>query len=232
MLLEDTDQLDDLKDFLINWYGGYDSSYGVPVDEIPAYLPKALQELYAFAGLWKDGSDNHLENSPEIFQQQDCLYSLDRLKQEQDKVTFLEENQANWTCQVEMGNNDSPVYCNEHLLWDDNDEEYIIVNDSLYHFLKTFCLQEVVFGCKHLYSIEGKLDHIQMLFDEPIEELWINGYYTSPKEEGPTHTFCRCGNVLVMERYGDFWLGSNYDLPAALNEAGLSSIKLRRIKPD
>ena len=71
-----------------------------------------------------------------------------------------------------------------------------------------------------------------MLFDEPIEELWINGYYTSPKEEGPTHTFCRCGNVLVMERYGDFWLASNYDLPAALNEAGLSSIKLRRIKPD
>lgn len=39
MLLKDTDQLDDLKAFLISWYGSYDSSYGVPEDEIPAYLP-------------------------------------------------------------------------------------------------------------------------------------------------------------------------------------------------
>ncbi|MFP3392725.1 hypothetical protein [Brevibacillus sp. SIMBA_040] len=69
-------------------------------------------------------------------------------------------------------------------------------------------------------------------YDEPLEELWINGYYTSPKEEGSTHTFYRCGNVLVMERHGDFWLGSNCELPAALNEASLSSIKRRSMKPD
>jgi len=232
MLLKDTDQLDDLKDFLINWYGRYDSSYGVPVDEIPAYLPKALQELYAFAGRWKDGSDDHLENSPEIFQQQDCLYPVERLKKDQDKITFLEENQANWTCQVEAGNNDSPVYCDEHLLWDDNAEGSMIVNDSLYHFLKSFCLQEVFFGCKHLCILEGKVDHLQMLFNQPIENVWLNGYYMSPKEEGPTHAFYRCGDVLIMERYGDIWLGSNDDLPAAWNDDALSSIKLRKIKPD
>lgn len=233
MLLKDTDQLEDLQDFLIDWYGRYDSSYGVPADEIPAYLPKALHELYAFAGRWKDGSDDHLENSPEIFQQQDCLYPVERLKkeQDQDQVTFLEENQANWTCQVETSNQDSPVYCDERLLWDDHAEGHTIVNDSLYHFLKSFCLQEVVFGCKHLYMIEGKLDHVQTLFDKPIEDVWLNGYYISPKEEGPTHTFYRCGDVLVMERYGDFWLGSNYDLPA-WNDDVLSSIKLRKIKPD
>lgn len=72
--------------------------------------------------------------------------------------------------------------------------------------------------------------NIQMLFDKPIEDVWLNGYYISPKEEGPTHTFYRCGDVLVMERYGDFWLGSNCDLSAALNEDALSSIKLRKIK--
>ncbi|RAV20737.1 hypothetical protein [Paenibacillus contaminans] len=232
MLLKDTDQLDDLKDFLINWYGTYDSTYGVQVDEIPAYLPKALHELYAFAGRWKDGSDEHLENSPEIFQQQDCLYSVERLKKEQDKVTFLEENQANWTCQVEAGNKDSPVYCDERLLWDDDAEGFIVVNDSLYHFLKSFCLQEVVFGCNHLYSIEGKLENIQMLFDKPIEDVWLNGHYIGPKEEGPTHAFYLCGDVLIMKRFGDYWLGSNFDLPPALNNDVLSAIKLRRIKPD
>ncbi|GGD81282.1 hypothetical protein [Paenibacillus nasutitermitis] len=231
MLLKDTDQLDDLKDFLINWYGRYDSSSGMPADEIPVYLPKALHELYAFAGRWKDGSDDHLDNSPEIFQQQDCLYSAEQLKKDQDKVTFLEENQANWTCQVEAGNNDSPVYCDERLLWDDCAEGPIIVHDSLYHFLKSFCLQEVVFGCKHLYLVEGKLD-IQILFDTPIEDVWLHGYYISPKEEGPTHSFYRCGDVLAMERYGDFWLGSNSDLPAVLNDRVPSSIKLRKIKPD
>ncbi|GED71902.1 hypothetical protein BRE01_56040 [Brevibacillus reuszeri] len=234
MLLKDTNQLDDLKDFLISWYGNYDSSYGVPVDEIPAYLPKALQELYAFAGRWKDGSDDHLGNSPEIFQQQDCLYSVERLKKDQDKITFLEENQANWTCQVEAGNDDSPVYCDEHLLWDDHPEGHISVNDSLYHFLKSFCLQEVVFGCKHLFFIEGTLENIQMLFDKPIETVWLNGFYVSPKEDGPSHAFYRCGDVLVMERFGDYWLGSSYDLDlaSALNDDVLSSINLRRIKPD
>ncbi|MDO3680833.1 hypothetical protein [Paenibacillus ehimensis] len=229
MLLKDTDQLDDLKAFLISWYGSYDSSYGVPEDEIPAYLPEALRELYAFAGRWKDGSDGHLENSPEIFQHQDCLYSVERLRKDKNKVTFLEENQANWTCQVEAGNNHSPVYCDECLLWDDNVEGHIIVNDSLYHFLKSFCLQEVVFGCKHLYTVEGKIDNIQTLFDQPIEEVWLHGYYISPKEDGPTHSFYRCGDVLVMELHGQYWLGYNCDSPAVFNDETYSSIKLIKI---
>ena len=71
-----------------------------------------------------------------------------------------------------------------------------------------------------------------MLLDSPIEDVWLNGYYISPKEEGPTHTFYRCGDVLVMKRYGDFWIGSNCDLPAALKDDVLSSIKLRKIKPE
>lgn len=232
MLLKDTNQLDDLKGFLIDWYGNYDSCYGVPVDELPDDLPKALRELYACAGRWKDGSDEHLPNSPEIFQQQDCLYSVERLKKAGEMVTFLEENQANWTCQAEAGNDNSPVYCDEHLLWNDDAEGYIIVNDSLYHFLKSFCLQEVVFGCKYLYLLEGKLDHLQLLFDQPLEAIWLNGYYVSPQEDGPTHAIYRCGNMLIMERYGDLWLGSNCDLPAALKEQALVSTKLRKIKPD
>jgi hypothetical protein len=117
MLLKDTNQLNDLKTFLINWYGRYDDSYGVPEKEIHEYLPKALKELYAFAGRWKDSSDGHFENSPEIFQHQDCLYSVERLKREGERITFLEENQANWTCQAEVGNDLSPVYCDKSLPW-------------------------------------------------------------------------------------------------------------------
>ncbi len=233
MTLKDTDQLDDLKEFLIDWYGKYDSSYGVPADELPSDLPTALHELYAFAGRWKDGTEEHLENSPEIFQQQDCLYSVERLKREGDRITFLEENQANWSCQAEAGNDNSPVYCDEGMLWDDQAEGHLLVNESLYHFLKSFCLQEVVFGCKHLYVAEGQMDQIRMLFDKPIADVWLNGYYTGLKEEGPTHAFYRWRDVLVMERYGDLWLGSNGDdLAAVLKNADMLSIKLRRIKPD
>ncbi len=130
---------------------------------------------------------------------------------------------------MEAGNKHSPVYCDESLLWDDNVEGHIIVNDSLYHFLKTFCLQEVVFGCKHLYMVEGKIDNIQKLFDKPIEEVWLNGYYISPKEDGPTHSFYRCGDVLVMELHREYWLGYHCDAPAAFSDDVLSSIKLRKI---
>jgi len=232
MLLRDTEQLDDLKAFLIDWYGKYDNAYGVPEGEIPADLPEALRELYAFAGRWKDGSPDHLENAPEIFQHQDCLYSVERLKRAENMITFLEENQANWTCRVEGGNSYSPVYCDECLIWDDKAEGHIVVNDSLYHFLKSFCLQEVVFGCKYLFTVEGGINHIQLLFNNPMEEIWLDGYYSSPKEEGPTHSFYRSGDVLVMERYGDYWLGYNCDAPADMNHDALSSIKLIPVNLD
>lgn len=39
-MLKDTDQLDDLKAFLMNWYATYDSSYGVPEDEIILKTPR------------------------------------------------------------------------------------------------------------------------------------------------------------------------------------------------
>lgn len=67
MTLKDTDQLDDLKEFLIDWYGKYDISYGVPTEELPEDLPKALHELYAFAGRWKDGTDEHSRTLPKFF---------------------------------------------------------------------------------------------------------------------------------------------------------------------
>ena len=31
---------------------------------------------------------------------------------------------------------------------------------------------------------EGTLENIQMLFDKPIETVWLNGFYVSPKEDG------------------------------------------------
>jgi hypothetical protein len=229
MLLKDTEQLNDLRDFLTNWYSDYDDSYGVPVEEIPIYLPKALRELYAFAGRWRDGSDGHLENSPEIFQHQDCLLSVEQLRRDGDRIIFLDENQSCWDCQVEANNDNSPVYCNQCMLWDDNAKGYIIINNSLYHFLKSFCLQEVVFGCKNLYAIGEEIDNIQELFDRPIEKVWVNGYYINPKEDGPTHSFYCCENVLVMITHGEYWLGYNCERPTVLNYNVFSSLKSTKI---
>jgi len=226
MLLKGTEQLDDLKSFILDWFGKYDKTNGVPEAEIPPNLPRALRELYKFAGRWKDGSDGHQENSPEIFQHQDCLYSIEQLIFDGDRITFLEENQGNWTCQVESRNDDSPVYCDEYLLRGDYTEEHVIVSRSLYHFLKSFCLQEIVFGCKHLYAIDEATDNIKRLFGASIEEIWIGGHYIAGE---PTHSFYRCGDALMMEYFGDYWLGYNCDSPMALNKKVLSSMKHRKI---
>jgi hypothetical protein len=229
MLFKDSDQLEDLKAFLVDWYGGYDSACGVPEQEIPADLPQALRELYAFAGRWKDGSKGHMEKAPEIFQHQDCLYAVERLKREGGRITFLEENQANWTCQVEAGNPQSPVYCDESILWDEKAEGHSLVNASLYHFLKSFCLQEIVFGCRHLYTIEGEVDEPQALFAKSMEEVWVSGYYTGSQDDGLTCSIYRSGNVLVMERYGDYWLGFNDEMPDSLHPDIHSMFRLRQI---
>lgn len=229
MLFKDSDQFEDLKAFLVDWYGGYDSTCGVPEQELPADLPQALKELYSFAGRWKDSSEGHLEKAPEIFQHQDCLYAVERLKREGSRITFLEENQANWTCQVEAGNPQSPVYCDESLLWDEMAEGHSLVNESLYHFLKSFCLQEIVYGCKHLYILDEKVDNLQALFAKPLAELWVNGYYTGRKEDGPMCSFYRSGNVLAMERYGDYWLGFNDDTPDSLHSDIHTRFRLRKI---
>ncbi|MFD2333544.1 hypothetical protein ACFSR7_30145 [Cohnella sp. GCM10020058] len=231
-VLKDTDQLDDLKAFLIDWYGKYDRANGVPAEEVPADLPKALRELYAFAGRWKDGSDRHLERSPEIFQQQDCLCAAEMLRREGDRITFLEENQANWTCQVEAGNDESPVYCDEGSLWDDDAKGHIVVQRSLYHFLKTFCLQEIVFGCKYLYVAEGEIELNRVGLERPVEAVWFNGHYTGLDTEGPTHAFYRTGTILMMERYGDLWLGSNSESIVDWLARLTTSIRWRQIKPD
>ena len=221
----DTGQLEDLKAFMVDWYGGYDDSYGVPEKEIPEFLPKALKELYAFAGRWKDGSPGHMENSPEIFQHQDALFCVEHLSVKEGRVTFVMENQGNWTCQVEAGNDDSPVYSDAYLSWTVDASEPAVVSESIYHFLKTFCLQEIVLGCKHLYGVYGSMEDTQGVFKDSLEEIWIDGHYVYPEGEEPTHMIYRCGDALLMEMNKDLWLGYNSDSPSAINLEELSKLR-------
>lgn len=213
--LKDTDQLDDLKQFLVQWFGEYKETYGVPVDEIPTYLPKALRELYAFAGRWKWSTGEHFPDAPEIFQQQDCLYGINELILKENRVEFLSENQGCWTCEVDANQEISPVYSNISDIWEEEESGHIPCNPSLYHFLKTFCLQELVFGCEYLVpreEIESLQKHLQL----ELFPIWSNANYLLQDDE-PLQFYLLGDTILVMYLDDEYWIGSNQiDLDAIM----------------
>ena len=215
MLFSDTNQLDDLKAFLVKWYGSYNLEYGVPEWDVPKYIPRALRELYLFAGRWQETRSSCDPLSPEIFQYQDCLYPIERIKIEDGRIDFVCENQGNWICQVNANDDDTEVFSNSRMLWDEHADGYEVCCRSLYHFLKTFCLQEIVFGCKKLYTVcikaEGDIGNFKDMFREPVVDIWLDGYYSYPYDDGPSHSFYQCGPLLIMSLYGEIWIGYNSD---------------------
>ncbi|MGW1193363.1 hypothetical protein ACWD43_36345, partial [Streptomyces sp. NPDC002559] len=63
-----------LEDFITAWHGPRQPSYGLTETELPAFLPAPLQRLYRHAGRWPGPNpEEHLPDSPGIFQQQDVL---------------------------------------------------------------------------------------------------------------------------------------------------------------
>lgn len=213
MLLSDTDQLDDLMAFLSEWLGHAPAAFGVSQAEIPRFLPAAKRDLYAFAGRWPHPESPPGGYGPSIFQQQDYLYPIERCTFKDGYLEFLRENQGNWSCRVNAGNPHSPVFSNARMLWDENADGFEMCRQSLPHFLKTFCLQELVLGSRSLYTVciktGGRVGDLGSLFRYPLEEIWLHAFYSHPYGDGPTYSFYRCKYALIMLLHGEIFIGIN-----------------------
>ncbi|MEU2836772.1 hypothetical protein ABZ776_06630 [Streptomyces sp. NPDC007076] len=193
-----------LEDFITAWHGPRQPSYGLTETELPEFLPVPLQRLYRHAGRWPGPNpDEHLPDSPGIFQQQDVLVRAEALSLHEGTVEFLSENQDSWTCRVTAAGPAAPVVLsNAHWMWDDDSEdEYTPLTPSLEQFLTSFVLQETVFGCRNLATTSELAD----LPDQSVP-LWLNGWYVF---EEPSHSFWSVGSALVADISGTRWVGWN-----------------------
>lgn len=208
MLIPDNEYtMERLKAFICKWAGPSRPEYGLRREEIPTDLPAVLQDFYGFAGKWPNPSfaaDSYpVGLRPKLFEAQDIWLEAAELKRKDGKITFLLENQGSWSCEVDAGRDDSPVYSDAARLWEEDLEHSEIVCSSLAHFMTTFCLQELVFGSRHFGKLQGSLD--PTVFRDTLYPIWLDGYYVFKE---PSHSFYLCGeSLLIMDYCSDVWYG-------------------------
>ena len=210
MIIDPKEPIRCLREFLEEWLGTLPPEYGIPIEDIPGYVPRPLRELYSFAGQCPHQSEDDDRSSqagrqPQIFQVQDYLYGIDDLEQKGERLAFLRENQDGWTCETLISQDDPPVYSDIDYLSDITAKEPKEVCPRLSHFLTTFCLQELVLGSKYL--IDSEYEPPESLVKEPIRPVWLNGVYAYKK---PTHSFYICQQkLLIMDVCGTIYLAYN-----------------------
>lgn len=204
---DDINSIENLKLFIEKWAGKQLPKYGLSQEEVPEFLPKPLREIYLFAGNWPNIREDYEHDpmgrkQPYIFQNQDILMGVENLERENGRISFLMENQSNWTCEVEENNDDSPVYSDAAVVWDENASGHEIVCKSLSHFLVTFCLQELVYSSKYVGTINDKSKRELIL--KNAEPIWLNGIYVDKEPDRSFHIFDN--KILIMDGY---WYGCN-----------------------
>ena len=197
---DDDNKIKNLCAFVETWAGPSKPEYGISPDKIDPRIPAPLRELYAFAGNWPNPRVNNPYDIG-LFQEQDCLISYEKLKINGYRLHFVYENQSNWSCEVELDQDDPPVYCDIAEAFGEG-EGFEIVCDSLSHFLVTFCLQELTLSSKYMGNFDctsiDELSHIA------IKPIWLNGHYVYNE---PSHDYWLVnGKILIMCLHGeDFW---------------------------
>jgi hypothetical protein len=172
---------------------------------IPADLPPGLAMIYRELGALVEiecGPDNDWR-AP--FAAQDNLMPVSGLKRVDGMVEFAWENQGNWSARFPIGQADPPVYSNAADVWDTPARGFVVVCESLNHFLTTLCLQEAVMGCRNLVALRTERPPDQAL-TVPLQPLWLGGYYVNSV---PDHDIFALldEDVLVMDWAG-LWVGS------------------------
>jgi hypothetical protein len=185
---------------------------------IPSDLPTGLATIYRELGALVEidqGPDNDW-HAP--FAKQDALMPLSRLKRVEGMVEFAWENQGNWSARCPVGLADPPVYSNAADAWHTVRRGFVVVCQSLNHFLTTLCLQEAVMGCRNLVALHTSQPPEQVL-RVALRPLWVNGYYVAGE---PDHDFFVSpdGDTLVMNWAG-VWVGSPVHKVADLVAQGI-----------
>jgi hypothetical protein len=175
---------------------------------IPADLPPPLATLYRELGALVEIDPGPTNDWRCPFHTQDSLTPLSQLQRVEGMIEFAWENQGNWSARCPLGEPDPPVYSNAKDLWEEPRQGFVVVCDSLSHFLTTLCLQEAVMGCRSLVALHTDRPLTEVL-TLPLEPLWLDGCYVSGE---PDHKFFVSPeqDVLVMD-WGGIWLASLTD---------------------
>jgi hypothetical protein len=188
--------------------------------QIPADLPDGLATIYRELGALVE-----LEDDPGPFGAQDGLAPLSRLKRVNGMVEFAWENQSNWSARCPVGRSDPPVFSNAADVWAMERRGFVVVCESLNHFLTTLCLQEAVMSCSHLMTVDADRPSTELV-SIPLRPLWLNGFYVSGE---PDHDFYVSPDhdVLVMRWGDDLWVGSSVNKVAGLaaSKVGLTVLR-------
>jgi hypothetical protein len=212
--------IDDLVGFLKRFHRGWLDDPSLGPSLIPPDVPEGLATIHRELGALVEIEDSR-NRAP--FASQDCLMPLSRLKRVDGMLVFSWENQGNWSCRCQPGEPDPPVYSNAADAWNEEQRGFVVVCNSLNHFLITLCLQEALYSCRNLIAIEGH-PRPEEAITERLAPLWLGGWYVNT---GPSHDFFVTSDheVLVMN-YAGVWIGSPSRSVQPLVVSGLNSMVL------
>jgi hypothetical protein len=162
------ESIEDLIVFLKHFHRNLLEDPSLPPEMIPDDLPDGLAKIYR-----ELGSLINLEQHPHPFATQDTLITINSLKCVDGIITFCWENQAVWSACFPANQKDPPVYSDSG-----NGKDFIVVCESLDHFLITLCLQEAVFGSHNFASVNGADNILEIVVREAqFKPLWLDGKY-------------------------------------------------------
>jgi hypothetical protein len=197
------ESIDDLIVFLKHFHRHLLEDPSLPPEQIPDDLPDGLAKIYRELGGLIDLIDEYL--AP--FATQDVLMPVNRLNRIDGTIEFSHENQSNWAVRCPVDRKDPLVYSNAADAVESERRGFVVVCESLNHFLITLCLQEAVMSSHNLATV--KTDNIleKTIAGENLEPLWLDGCYVFGE---PSHNFyiSKSRDIMVME-YGDIWVGSS-----------------------
>jgi hypothetical protein len=221
------DPIPALLKFTVEWVPDLSPEHRIEPSLIPKFIPPPLRAMYEVTGNWpvpypEQWRAPNWERG--LFGSQDKLLPMDRLKPKDGRVTFLQENQGVWTCETLIDGEDPPVY-SDSMAYESGSKEMQEVCGSLSHFLTTYCLQELVFGSKHLFCVDSKVEKPEELVRQDLRPVWEKGVYVNRE---PSHSFYICNErVMVMNTWGDYWIA--YEDEACAELVDVSEHKIRRI---
>jgi hypothetical protein len=209
-----TDLVAFLKRFHRHWLDDPSIDPALVPSDLPPGLATIYRELGALVGI--DPGPGNDWRAP--FAKQDALMPVSRLKRVEGMVEFAWENQGNWSARCPIGLPDPPVYSNAADVWDPVSRGFVVVCQSLNHFLTTLCLQEAVMACRNLVALRTSQPPEGVL-SVALRPLWLNGYYVAGE---PDHQFFVSpdGDTLIMEWAG-VWVGSPVHKVAGLVTQGI-----------
>jgi hypothetical protein len=195
-----TASIADLVAFLTRFHRDRLADPSLDPSLIPADLPDGLATIYRELGALAE-----IEEHRAPFATQDALVPVGQLRRVDGMIEFAWENQGNWSARCPPGMADPPVYSNARDVWDTPPRGFVVVCESLDHFLTTLLLQEAVLSCRHVAALRDSVSAEQAL-TEPVRPLWLNGYYVNGEPERNVYA-TDAEDVLVMDWFG-VWVGT------------------------